>query len=300
MNIRIGSRKSQLAVKQSHIIIDLLQSSNPDLHFQFVPIITEGDIDMSLPKNDESLKAKFVKEIEFALLENTIDLAIHSLKDLPAYPPKNLIIPFFPTREDPRDCLVSNHPFHTLPLGAHIGTSSLRRMRQLKRLRPDLNITPIRGNINTRIQKMKNGEFDGIVIAYAGIKRLNLEDEVTTIFSLDEIIPAPGQGMLGVQMRENDTALFNALSQIHNKKDACAVEIELELNRRYGGGCHTPFGAYAEIDGKNVHLRFYCFNINPKTEQECEIIIHKTYPYASLFFDLEQDIAQFQKGVISC
>lgn len=294
--IRIGSRKSKLAIKQSDITIDLIKQSSPDVHFVFKPIITEGDIDMSLPKNDESLKNKFVKEIEIALLNNQIDLAIHSLKDLPVNQPDGLIIPYFADREDPRDCLISNYTFDALPQGAKIGTSSLRRMRQLQNLRPDLSIVPIRGNINTRIGKVKSGEFDGIVIAYAGVKRLQLESETSTVFSLSQIIPAPGQGMLGMQIRETDTVLKDILKPLHNEKHARAVELELELNRRYGGGCHTPFGAFVTVETTSVHLYFYCFEVNPLTQVEHEMIIDKTYTLTSFLTALENDIHILRKG----
>lgn len=293
--IRIGSRKSKLAVKQSDITIELIQKACPNASFQFTPIVTAGDIDMSLPKNDESLKNKFVKEIEVALLNNQIDLAIHSLKDLPVKQPDGLIIPFFPQREDPRDCLIATLPFDKLPSGAKIGTSSLRRMRQLKNLRPDLQIIPIRGNINTRIQKMKNGEFDGIVIAYAGVKRLHLEVEVSTIFSLEQIVPAPGQGMLGMQIRENDEQLYQILKPLHYENHAQAVAFEIELNKRYGGGCHTPFGAFVDITDDTVHLYFYCFEVDEQTGISHEIILNKTYPVHTFLSDLDNDVTCLRK-----
>lgn len=296
--VRIGSRKSKLAVKQSNITIDLIQTNFPEMNFEFVPIITAGDIDMSLPKNDESLKNKFVKEIEIALLNNQIDLAVHSLKDLPVSQPEGLCIPYFATREDARDCLISTFSFEELPIGAKIGTSSLRRMRQLKKMRPDLHIIPIRGNINTRIQKVKDGEFDGIVIAYAGVKRINLEHEVSTIFSLSQIVPAPGQGMLGMQIRENDKRMHTLLQPLHNHTQAEAILLELELNRRYGGGCHTPFGAFLRIEGESVLTYFYCFE-SDGTDQSHEITICKTYPLQSFLNDLEIDIQIQRKEVLS-
>lgn len=284
-SLRIGSRKSQLALKQTDIVIALIKAHTPTIDCTIDAIVTAGDIDMSLPKNDESLKDKFVKEIEIALLQNKIDLAIHSLKDLPVNPPEGLIIPFFPQREDVRDCLVSSYSFAELPHGATIGTSSLRRTNQLKKLRPDLNIVPIRGNINTRIQKMKSGAFDGIVIAYAGIIRLGLEQEVTTVFSTQEIVPAPGQGMLGIQMRENDQRIQDYIKPLHSHDDAVAIQIELTLNRLYGGGCHTPFGAYVKvINSKMIHLDFYCL------QEQREIIIHKQYQKDMLFETLALDI----------
>ncbi|MGL4662351.1 MAG: hydroxymethylbilane synthase [Culicoidibacterales bacterium] len=293
--IRIGSRKSKLAVKQSDITIDLIKHHHPQVMFEFTPIVTAGDIDMSIPKNDESLKNKFVKEIEVSLLANQIDLAIHSLKDLPVKQPDGLIIPFFPEREDPRDCLISSIPFDQLPYGAKIGTSSLRRMRQIKNLRNDLDVIPIRGNINTRIQKVKDGEFDGIVIAYAGVKRLHLEHEVATIFSLKEIVPAPGQGMLGLQIRENDHMMYDLLKPLHKSNQAQAVAFEIELNRRYGGGCHTPFGAFVEVAQKTATIYFYCFEVNETTNKEHEIILNKTYPLHSFLDDLKQDIDCIRK-----
>lgn len=289
-SIRIGSRKSRLALKQTDIIIDLIQQTSPHTPFELKAIVTAGDIDMSLPKNDESLKDKFVKEIEVALLNEEIDLAIHSLKDLPVQSPAGLAIPFFPKREDARDCLVSNYTFADLPLHAKVGTSSLRRMNQLKALRPDLHVIPIRGNINTRIQKMKDGEFDAIVIAYAGVVRLNLEHEVSTIFSLSEITPAPGQGILGVQIRENDLQIKELVAPINDLKTAHSAQIELELNRLYGGGCHTPFGAHAVIhDNDMVDLYFYCLETSADN-QTFEIVIQKQYPLSTLYTDLARDI----------
>lgn len=290
--IRIGSRKSRLALKQTDIVIDFIQQTSKNTIFELEAIVTAGDIDMSLPKNDESLKDKFVKEIEVALLNNKIDLAIHSLKDLPVNMPNGLVIPFFPKREDARDCLVSSYSFDELPLHAKIGTSSLRRMNQLKALRPDLQVTPIRGNINTRIQKMKDGEFDGIVIAYAGVLRLNLEHEVSTIFSLSQIVPAPGQGILGVQMRENDSYIKELVEPINDIQTAQSATIELELNRLYGGGCHTPFGAHAIVGANGmVDLYFYCLE-TLSNSTTLEISIQKQYPLSSLYTDLAFDIEQ--------
>ena len=253
--ITIGTRGSKLALWQAEHVRDLLVNAFTDLCIDFSVIKTTGDQLQSNSLIDIS-KGLFTKEIEIALLNQKIDLAVHSIKDLPTDLPKGLKICCIPVREDPRDALISKSGFglDKLPNGAKIGTSSLRRKSQLVHLRPDLAVMALRGNIDTRIRKLKETDLDAIVLAAAGVKRLFGEDLVTQFFEVDEIVPAVGQGALGIEIRENDNQTDALLKGIRCQRSEVEIGVERVVLQELGGGCQVPIGVNAQLDGKKLSV----------------------------------------------
>ncbi len=263
--IVIGSRGSILALAQSEMIKKRLEKNFPELKFEIKVIVTSGDKDLvsNWNNSDKSLKSFFTKEIEHELLEGEIDLAVHSMKDMPVVSPPGLICGATPDREDNRDVIVSasGKKLLELPEGAVVGTSSLRRTMGLKTLRPDLEIKQLRGNIHTRLRKLDEGQYDAILLAAAGLKRVGLRDRITEELDYDLMMPAPAQGALHIQCRENDEYIKNILKSIHNPEIEKIVEIEREFSRIFDGGCHTPMGCTGErFDGKIFLRGVYCQN----------------------------------------
>lgn len=255
MRIIIGTRGSELALMQSEIVKRKLLAVDPTLSVELKIIKTEGDVNASPIPLDTIGKGWFTKEIEQELLDGTIHLAVHSLKDLPEALPEGLSLGAFPEREDARDVLVSkgNLNVHDLAHGARVGTDSTRRRVQVLALRPDLVVTSMRGNVPTRLKKAESSEYDAAILAAAGLKRLGLESRIAQYFSLEEITPAPGQGILAVEVRtprdENDKALFELVKKINDPASAIAASAERAFSKRVGGGCKEPVGAYANIKG---------------------------------------------------
>ena len=245
--VKVGSRQSQLALVQTELVISQLKEHFPQWDFELITVKTTGD--KFLNSNMYELgKGAFVKEIEEALLSGAIDMAVHSLKDVPHELPEGLAISAITRREDPRDVFISadDRRFSELDTGAKIGTSSMRRMCELNKLRQDIECVPIRGNINTRIKKIKTCGLDGIVLAAAGVKRLGMENLITDYFSPDEIVPAVGQGALAVETRADDEmSLF--VKYINDDETTCATGAERAFMKVVGGSCKQPMGAYAEI-----------------------------------------------------
>ena len=257
--IMIGSRGSILAMAQTELVVKMLKNKFPDIDFEIKVIVTTGDKDMRTNWGDKnvSLKSFFTKEIEKELLEKDIDLAVHSMKDMPAISPEGLICGAIPVREDNRDVFVSKSgkKLMDLPENPIIGTSSLRRAVSIKDLRPDAIIKPIRGNIHTRLNKLETEEFDGIVLAAAGLIRVGLEGKATQFFSKDEVMPAPAQGALCVQCRENDREILEMLEKIVDKNTTEVIAVEREFSKIFDGGCHTPMGCAAEIIGDEIIIK---------------------------------------------
>lgn len=251
--IIVGSRQSSLALTQTQHVVDELKriSAAHGLTYEFEirKIVTKGDRILDVTLSKVGGKGLFVKEIEQAMLGGEIDMAVHSMKDMPAELPKGLVIGAVPLREDPRDCLISrgNTPLASLPQGAKIGTSSLRRSSQLRYARPDLQIEWIRGNIDTRIRKLEEEGFDAIVLATAGLKRMNWESRISELLSVETCIPAVGQGALAIQCREDDAKLRELLSLYNDDHTEMTVSAERAFLRRLNGGCQIPIGAYAEL-----------------------------------------------------
>lgn len=254
--IKVGSRKSQLAMWQTEYVIKILKEKNPEYDFEIVPISTKGDklLDVALSKIGD--KGLFTKELEVALLEKKIDLAVHSMKDVPTMLPEGLTISAITKRHDPRDVLIAKDDisFNDLPKGAKVGTSSLRRKSQILNKRPDLNIEDLRGNLNTRFKKMEDENFDAIIVAAAGVERLGWQDKITEKLDTDISLPAVAQGALGIETRENDERIINVLKTINDTETELCVLSERALLRSLEGGCQIPIGAHAIIDDEELFL----------------------------------------------
>ena len=254
-HVVIGSRGSILALAQANLVKSSLEANYPDLTFEIKEIVTSGDKDLksNWENSNASLKSFFTKEIEQELLDGQIDIAVHSMKDMPAVSPKGLICGAIPDREDARDVLVTKGDFLvTLPKGAKVGTSSLRRAMNLKAVRPDFEIKHLRGNIHTRLNKLETEDYDAIVLAAAGLKRVGLTDKISEYLNGEVFPPAPAQGVLYIQCRENDVEIKEILKSIHNENVAKIVEIEREFSKIFDGGCHTPMGCYSQVDGDTI------------------------------------------------
>lgn len=254
--IIVGSRKSNLAVTQTQWVIKKLKEKQPDLKFQLKTVTTKGDRILDVTLSKVGGKGLFVKEIENALLEKEIDFAVHSLKDLPAHNPEGLVIAAIPQRESPFDCLISRtgETLEQLPENAVIGTSSLRRQAQILAYRPDLIVEPIRGNIDTRLKRLRQGDFDGILLAVAGLARMDWMDQITQELSLLTMVPAVGQGALAIQCREEDQELIELLQTIHHEETARCVRAERAFLFSFEGDCHLPIAGYAKREGDRIHL----------------------------------------------
>lgn len=257
-NIIIGSRGSILALAQAELIKEKLSKNYPELNFEIKVIVTSGDKDLksNWENSNTSLKSFFTKEIENELLENKIDIAVHSMKDMPSVSPEGLICGAIPEREDARDVIVAKNNLFLpiLPKGATIGTSSLRRIMNIKAVRPDLNIKHLRGNIHTRLRKLEEEDYDAIILAAAGLKRVGLSEKITEYLDGKIFPPAPAQGVLYIQCRENDTFIREILKTIHNEDVEKVVNIEREFSRIFDGGCHTPMGCFSKIDGDKIEF----------------------------------------------
>lgn len=253
----VGSRRSGLAMTQSKQFIESLQQHFPDIEFEIKEIVTTGDRIVDVQLSKVGGKALFVKEIEKALENKEIDMAIHSLKDVPSVIPDDFKIACVPEREDNRDAFLSNNKvlFKDLPSGSVVGTSSLRRAAQLMSVREDITVNWVRGNIDTRISKMEDGQYDAIVLAAAGLKRMGWSDErVTEYFDPEEFIPAVAQGALGIEVRQDDHELIDMLKTVHSKEDEICTRAERTFLKRMDGSCHVPIGGYATYEDGELYL----------------------------------------------
>lgn len=256
MQIKIATRKSELALWQAEHVRLALLALNPGLRVELVRMSTQGDRILDTPLAKIGGKGLFVKELENGLLLGNADIAVHSMKDVPVDLPLGLALTAILEREDPRDAFVSNHWAHLdeLPMGAHVGTSSLRRQCQLKRRRPDLRISALRGNVNTRLNKLDQGEYDAIILAAAGLKRLGLAARIRETLSIEIMLPAIGQGAIGIESRA-DNVLVNALLEpLNHTETALCLRAERALNRALQGGCQVPIGGYARIIDTRLEL----------------------------------------------
>lgn len=252
-----GTRQSSLALTQSTWVVKQLESLQPGISIQMEKIVTKGDRILDVTLSKVGGKGLFVKEIEQALLDGTIDFAVHSMKDMPAELPEGLMIVAVPEREDPRDVLISRdgRTFSELPKGAKVGTSSLRRAAQLKHARPDLEIVSLRGNIDTRLRKLEEEGLDAIVLAAAGLSRMGWLERATERLSVDICIPAVGQGALAIQCRSDDSEMRQLLSAMDHLPTRQEVTAERTLLGELNGGCQVPIGAYAEYRDGLLSLR---------------------------------------------
>ena len=245
--LRIGSRGSQLALWQANYISALLRACGHEVEIEIIHTTGDKITDVALAK--VGTKGMFTKEIEEALAAGRIDLAVHSLKDLPTELPKGFEIAAITKREDPRDAFCSRHysKIEELPKGARIGTSSLRRQAQLKAIRPDLDIHPLRGNVDTRLRKLEQGEYDAVILASAGLKRLGKTELIKQIIPAEIMCPAAGQGALGIEIRKGDAATRELVAFLNDPAARAATLCERALLNRLGGGCQVPIGAFAEV-----------------------------------------------------
>jgi hydroxymethylbilane synthase len=255
--IRVASRRSALAMRQTEWVIERLRKVAPGFDFQIIPVTTQGDRWLSVPLSQVGGKGLFVTEIEQQLQSGAADLAVHSLKDMPAELAEGLVLAGVPVREDPRDALISRSgaDFDALPPGAVIGTSSLRRAAQLKAARSDLVIRPLRGNIDTRLVKLQQEDLDAIVLAAAGLHRMGWADRIHQYLPVGLCLPAAGQGLLGLECREDDTELREALQRITDPDAVLCARAERALLAALGGSCRIPLAAYAEPVEGGLHLR---------------------------------------------
>ncbi len=251
--IRIGTRKSKLALWQSEWVKSKLKSKFPDLEIELVKISTKGDKILNSPLSAIGDKGLFTKEIEEAMLKGEVDIAVHSLKDLPSELPEGLKLVAYPSREDPRDAFLSRSKvkLSELPSGSVVGTSSLRRRALLKHLRPDLTIKDLRGNVDTRVKKLKEGQYDAIILATAGLKRLSLEDEISEVLDEKTFIPSVAQGILGIEAREDDTEVAEILKAALDDENArLSALLERTFLKVLEGGCQVPMGCFSKPKGK--------------------------------------------------
>ncbi|MAD53164.1 MULTISPECIES: hydroxymethylbilane synthase [unclassified Idiomarina] len=255
--VRIATRKSKLAMWQAEHIQARLASLYPELTIELVPMSTRGDIILDTPLAKIGGKGLFVKELEAAMLEGRADLAVHSMKDLPVEFPPGLELHTICESEDPRDAFVSNQyqSLNELPEGAVVGTCSLRRRCQVKERFPHLVIKDLRGNVQTRLRKLDEGQFDAIILAASGLIRLELGERITSFIPVEDSLPANGQGVLGIEVRSDDDKIKTLLEPLQCSTTRYRVLAERAMNRRLQGGCQVPIGAFAVVDGEHLSLR---------------------------------------------
>ncbi|MCQ4270358.1 hydroxymethylbilane synthase [Pseudomonas kuykendallii] len=255
--IRIATRKSALALWQAEFVKESLEAAHPGLTVSLVPMVSRGDKLLDAPLAKIGGKGLFVKELETALLEDEADIAVHSMKDVPMDFPTGLGLFCICEREDPRDAFVSNtyDSLESLPAGSIVGTSSLRRQAQLLARRPDLTIHFLRGNVNTRLAKLDAGEYDAIILAAAGLIRLGFESRIRARISVEDSLPAGGQGAVGIECRTADLDLHALLAPLNHAPTAVRVNAERAMNKHLNGGCQVPIACYAELEGEQLWLR---------------------------------------------
>ncbi len=256
MTLRIATRESPLALWQARHVQAALQQLHPKLQVELLPMTTQGDQILNAPLSSAGGKGLFVKELEQAMLEGRADLAVHSMKDVPVQQPDGLCLSAYLEPEDPRDAFVSNRyaSLDALPQGAHVGTSSLRRQTQLRGLRPDLKISDLRGNVGTRLRKLDEGQYDAILLACAGLIRLELESRIAERLDLHRFVPAIGQGIVGIECRSDDVNTRALLAPLNRPHSAIRLAAERAMNSRLGGACQVPVAGHAVIDGDILNL----------------------------------------------
>jgi hydroxymethylbilane synthase len=256
MTLRIGTRGSKLALAQSGWIKDRIESRYPDVRVSLIQIKTKGDKILDSPLSNIGGKGLFVKEIEEALLREEVDVAVHSMKDMPADMPAGLELSVFPEREDPRDALLSvdHQSLRDLPGGSAVGTGSLRRSAQLLHMRPDIRVVPMRGNVDTRLRRLESGDLQAIILAAAGLNRLGLSDRISHLLPPGELLPAIGQGALGLEQRQGDRGVKDLLAFLNHAETEVTVRAERAFLKTLGGGCQVPVASHAHLDGDSLTL----------------------------------------------
>ena len=255
--IRIATRKSPLAMWQAEEVARQLKLHHPELEVEFVKMTTKGDKILDAPLAKVGGKGLFVKELEQGMLDGQADIAVHSMKDVPMAFPEGLHLPIIMEREDPRDAFVSSHyaSLDDLPANARIGTSSLRRQLQLKEAMPDAQMLDLRGNVNSRLQKLDNGDYDAIILAAAGLIRLGFKDRIRSFIEPEQSLPAIGQGAVGIECRENDDTILKLLAPLNHPHTHTRLSAERAMNNRLNGGCQVPIAGYSVLEGDEIYLR---------------------------------------------
>lgn len=255
--VKIGTRGSALALWQATWIKNRLEDRYPEITLELIKIKTKGDKISDVPLSKIGGKGLFVKEIEQALMDGRIDMAVHSMKDVPTEVPHGLYIGIIPKRDDPRDVLIAKRggTFRTIKRGAKIGTSSLRRKAQLLYLRKDLQVVPLRGNLDTRIRKLDKEDLDAIMVASAGVRRMELQEKVSEYLSPGIMLPAIGQGALGIELRQGDEKMYNLVAFLDHHQTRLSIEAERSFLKRLGGGCQVPIAALGILEDKRLKLQ---------------------------------------------
>lgn len=255
--LKVATRNSRLARFQAQYVCNKLKRYYPSIQLKLVPIITTGDKLLNISPANKIKKGAFVKELEYALLENKADFAVHSMKDITTSIPSKLTLPILCKREDPRDAFISiKYPnIQSLPSGSIIGTSSLRRQCQVLSQRPDLILNNLRGNIDTRIEKLCQNQYDAIILAAAGLNRLKLTKYIKTYFDPSDLLPAMGQGVIAIECRINDTELISLLSSLYHKETSLRIQSERAVTTYLGSCCQFPIASYSEIINNQIWLR---------------------------------------------
>ena len=271
--IVIVSRESRLAMWQAEYVQALLKKAHPNLQFEILGTTTKGDEILNQPLSTIGGKGLFIKELEVAMQAGKAQLAVHSMKDVPMELPNGFLLPIIFGRENPLDAFVSNHfeKLTDLPKGAVVGTSSLRREAQLRRNFPHLTIKSLRGNLDTRLKKLDQGQFDAIILACAGLVRLGLNSRIRAILSAEESLPAPGQGALGVEILADSPEILKLLKPLADEKTAACVKAERIVSKILGGSCQVPLGAFAQLDGNALFLRAFVASPDGKDFLRAEI-----------------------------
>ncbi|MEG3756098.1 hydroxymethylbilane synthase [Psychromonas arctica] len=274
--IRIATRHSPLAMWQANFVKAELLKHHADLTVELLPMKTKGDIILDTPLAKVGGKGLFVKELEVAMLENRADIAVHSMKDVPVDFPDGLGLSVICEREDPRDAFVSNHfkEITELPQGAVVGTCSLRRQCQIKSIRPDLVIKDLRGNVNTRLRKLDEGEYDAIILAASGLMRLEMHDRIASFIAPEVSLPAVGQGAVGIECRLDDKKTMALLAPLNHQPTRIRVTAERAMNLALEGGCQVPIGSFALLEGEQVFLRGLVGSVDGKHIIRKEITGH--------------------------
>lgn len=256
MILKIGTRGSKLALTQSGWVKRKIELRHPEVHVELVRIKTKGDKILDSPLSRIGGKGLFVKEIEDALLKKEVDVAVHSMKDVPGEMPEGLRLSVFPEREDPHDAFISKeyNALEQLPRGSSVGTSSLRRSAQLLHLRSDLQVVSLRGNVDTRLKRLESGELQAIILAAAGLIRLGLSDKISHIFPSEQLMPAIGQGALGLELRTDDDRILKCLHFLNHEPTEVTVSAERAFLKELEGGCQVPIAAHGHLNGNNLTL----------------------------------------------
>ena len=274
--VRIATRASKLALTQSNHIASCLRALSDNIDVQILEISTKGDRDQSDFLYKVGTMGFFTSEVENALLDARADLAVHSLKDLPTAIREGLVVAAIPVRENVADALISSvkaDSIEDLPQGATVGTSSLRRIAQLKRIRPDLDCQPLRGNVETRVGKVQSGQIDAIIIAAAGLNRLGLSDKITAILDPVKFVPAPAQGALGVQIRADDAELAEIVAGLEDKDARITAETERRILAAMHGGCSIPLGVHARTKGSDIIIDAVIADVEGKSVIERSVTV---------------------------